>query len=353
MRGQSQFFASISLLLFLVTGRPGAVCEAGTQDTARLIEELHSNDFLTRKAATTALKQQGRSACPAVKQAVQSADLEVSRRCLGILQFWLHSENRATVQAANAALRELESSNDERICGAAMLARRDAPENIIKRLEKLGARFTYRHDNEVTGVDLSRQGISNRDVAALRSFYEVESIDLDYTEITSEVLSTFRNFSQLRELRLRCDCLQDEHLRALEPLSKLEVLNLWRTGLSDAGLKSLAALHQLKDLNLGCNRITDDGLKHLSEMKDLTTLNLVKTDITDRGLKHLVALPKLKYLNVKGTRVTTSGVQFLQQQCPDLNIRYCHDRVAPCDHCPEKDSNPHRPVDSDTSVRFE
>jgi hypothetical protein len=334
---------------------PQAACceEVAASDLTSLIADLGSEDFLTRKRASEKLKQRDQSAVIALKESACSRDLEVSRRSLAVLHFWLRSGDRALVQAANTALKELESSEDERIRREARFARRDAPENVIRRLEKRGARFKYRNDTVVTGVDLSRQGVSNRDVAALHPFHDVEAIDLDYTEVTSEVLSTFREFSQLRELRLRCGCLQDEHLQSLQPLSKLEILNLWRTGLTDAGVKHLAPLVNLKELNLCHNSITDESLTHLSQMKELTTLNLVQTDITDIGLKHLAVLPKLRLLNVKGTKVTLSGIQQLQTERPDLKIRYCRDQNEACPKRHENHPKPLKPVDSGTSDRFE
>ncbi len=101
----------IALLLTLgFAGIERVHAEPGDADTAALVADLGHDEFERREAATTALVALGAKAVPHVQAAVESPDLEVAIRALGVLErLYVHGDE-TTWEPVEDALDALEAS---------------------------------------------------------------------------------------------------------------------------------------------------------------------------------------------------------------------------------------------------
>ncbi len=105
----------------------------------RLVQQLGSDQFSDRKAATNALQQMGASAFPALARAAKSADREVTSRVVGILKHHLESSDKTTKAEAKKTLEQLAFGKHEL---AARLAKQSLkPAEPLMSIEDLRARL--------------------------------------------------------------------------------------------------------------------------------------------------------------------------------------------------------------------
>ena len=111
-------------------------------------------------------------------------------------------------------------------------------------------------------------------------------------------------------------------IEQLARFGNLQQLELQNDHLTAQAYKSITRLNSLRAISLGGSNITDGKLDNFVQLTHLEALDLTATKITDAGLQPLAQLPELKSLNLTQTRATAQGVRQLQQQRPDIVIRY-------------------------------
>lgn len=98
---------------------PPTAPPATVEQIAGWIEDLTSDDFETRLQAASHLQEAGKPAVGPVAEAVLSGDLDVSTRCMGILESLVASTDAETNKAAREALEKLARSEQKAIAARA------------------------------------------------------------------------------------------------------------------------------------------------------------------------------------------------------------------------------------------
>jgi internalin A len=141
----------------------------------------------------------------------------------------------------------------------------------------------------VTTVRLSRNHVTDADLALLGAFPDLTAVYLVATGVTDDGLKHLRHLRGLRTLDLRV------------------------THVTDVGLKELQHFPELESLNLRETRVTDEGLKELAVLKNLRSLDLTATAVTGAGLGHLRGLDRLQSAELPPACVTSTGLRKLQE----------------------------------------
>ena len=323
------------------------------------IDELHDDQL--RAAAAKRLTEAGRDAIPFV--ALQSADLELAVCRLGILKALSASEDPATCETAQAAIKKM-VKKDYRLVpflhGAATEARIKAIENLKKhgaRMLMLGDsdRFQILIDANWTGGDDALLGLREFKIDSLQFLprFELE-LELpfppipEHPPITADGLVHLKHLGDIRSLTLP-GCATDESLRFLKGLTglrelginfagrdvtgitgtgfihladlKIEILDLSWSRMSSGNLKHVAQLKGLKNLTAPCS-MTDDGLRSLGGLTKLERLTIRRGEVTDAGLDYVTKLPSLRALILSDCKVTPEGVAKLRKSHPNLLVIY-------------------------------
>ena len=97
------------------------------------------------------------------------------------------------------------------------------------------------------------------------------------------------------ELDLSKQPVTDADLAAIATLKNLSKLNLSKTKISDAGVPQIKGLEKLESLNVYGTEIGDASLAAIGELKGLKRVYLFETKVTDEGVRKLAAAkPALK-----------------------------------------------------------
>jgi len=186
---------------------------------------------------------------------------------------------------------------------------------------------------DVTELDLSRCGLSSRDIRPLQYCTRLVSLDLSYNKISSlqplvrlvnlqtldlngnEItdLTPLRGLTNLRSLMLALN-----YARNLQPLSGLtdmEFMNLNNMGIVD--IRPLGGLTNLRRLALASNDIED--VRPLGRLEKLELLHLFNNEIDDfLPLKKLTHLSQLNIVQMKEIR--PDQLRALKAALPDCDI---------------------------------
>jgi hypothetical protein len=258
-------------------------------DVERLVQQLGSDRYAEREAASKALAEIGEPAMKPLRKAASSDDAEVRRRAKQLLE-----DIPARLQA-----------------------------QVLAGLQGLGGRVRvspYGGVGDVAiHVDLAHTKVGNADLGALALLRELHALNLSATNVSDAALVHVKNLDQLCTLRLSETKVTDAGLTELKGLRELTGLFLDRTAVTDAGLLHLKQLH-LTFLDLSNTKVTDTGLVQLQTMSTLYRLDLCNTDVTDAGLDHLKGLTGLGWLGVSGTKVSPQGMAELRRALPRVLI---------------------------------
>lgn len=94
----------------------------GAADLRSLIQQLDSDKFTDRQAASQKLFEAGKSAIPVIAEAATSPNRETSTRSIDILKKHAQSKDETAQKEARAALEKLAKSDDSRVASAATQA---------------------------------------------------------------------------------------------------------------------------------------------------------------------------------------------------------------------------------------
>ncbi|MFM7292895.1 MAG: PDZ domain-containing protein [Planctomycetia bacterium] len=213
--------------VWLCGGLAGAAEPSAAPDPAEirgLIEQLASEQFAQREAATRSLAAAGRPAIEPLREAIRRGDLEVSSRAVEILREMLAGEDADLATAAERTLESLAEGADDAVAGMAeatldfhMLG---VAEAARARLETLGAVVT--------------EGMLN---SGQRGFLVLLNARWKGTTEDLRLLVRLRRVLQVGVHGVRLD---DAGLAVLGRMRWLEQLQLYGTGTGDAAIEALA-----------------------------------------------------------------------------------------------------------------
>jgi hypothetical protein len=359
----------IALALLLSVVAIQHFCGGAAQaDIDWLIQQLRSDDFEERQAATRALELIGEPALKALRHAAKTAkDLETRRRAealagkigavvdavaairkrggtvvvddqrpgkpvvraeltgpdvrdaemkhVSVLAALQHLTLRKTAITADG-LHQLHGLTDLRSlglsgCGEVWLILRPSPFDHVQ--ERVPFLQHLAGMTRLEELDLSWTSTIDTDLADLKKLPRLRSLNLNHTQIRGAGMSHLGELPSLQTLRLAYTGTHDADLKHLEPLKALRDLDLENTWVTDAGLEALLRLPALTGLNLShCRDVSDAGLERLKPLTRLKELRLDSTGIGNNGLKHLRGMTDLEVLTLWGTRVDDDGVEHLR-----------------------------------------
>ena len=254
----------------------------------RFIRDLASDDFDVREAASKALKEWGEAALPALHEALESRDAEVSRRA------------RDVIEAIDGPLEEKASA-------------------LVKKCKGIVAS----DDNYPGCINVYLDQVpTDADLRLLKYLGPVGTLRLCGCDLNDSHLKALAGFSELKDFSFFGPKVTDSGLAALEKLTQLESVGMEGSDLiSDCGLEHLKELSALRTVTFGCDGFTDAGLEHLSGLKHLKRLFIAEgTRISGSGLVRLNSLPRLERLDLHGA-TTDEGLKPLEK-CVNLRSLY-------------------------------
>jgi Leucine-rich repeat (LRR) protein len=169
--------------------------------------------------------------------------------------------------------------------------------------------------------DTSTNAKNDEWMSHIARLYDLESLSLG-SDVTDAGLVHLKGLVNLKELFSSSRLVSDAGLSHLRGLTNLKVLSLSGSRITGSGLSELTGLTNLETLNLACAPVKDDELARLSSLPHLRELNLADTPITDAGLIHIRSLKNLESVDLQYSHVTLTGARRLQQERPDLVVRY-------------------------------
>jgi len=262
-----------------------ATASVSAKQVKKWVTDLNSERFYDREVATEKLIAAGAIAVSPVAEAVAENNLEVTTRCIYILQELALSVDPRTEGAAHGALMKMAESR-----GTATGRRAAAT---------LGRLNSIRHDRALG--ELKRLGAN---VGSVSSHFGVPYIQRRSIEIGE----TWRG--------------EDKDLVRLGWLHDVDELVLQGPLVNDQWLKHAAKVSGLQNLTIKRAEITDEGIKHLSVIKELKTLALMYLPISDQSVQTLKELKAFTEMKIYGCRVTPAGASELKRALPTTDLDY-------------------------------
>jgi len=298
-------------------------------DAQRLVEQLGSERFSDRAAATRELQRLGREAIPQLVAGIRGNDAETRRRAIFILRDLAVSEDVADADAVFAALTKLAAEDNSLSQSLAeetlQDVRRERAEAALEQLRRLGAEVSNTAGEGVVVQLRSNWRGTEQDVAVLVRVEHLQALSIEDKEFGDSVLGHVAGLKELEWLYLGSSRITGKGLAKLSALTELRTLSLRNSGLSDDDFKQLPPLANLESLGLDGTKITDAGLDHLTNFPGIRTLWLDHTKITSSGLARLTALPDLAILYLSDTNVSGPGLDELHKltQLRSISLKNC------------------------------
>jgi Leucine-rich repeat (LRR) protein len=169
---------------------------------------------------------------------------------------------------------------------------------------------------EITAMNLTNSGVSDRGIAELPKLERIESLTLDYSNYTNAALDNVAKMKNVTELSIAggatLDKDSDKGLASISTMKQLNKLRADKVRFSPAGAAQIAHLTGLESLSLADTVMGDATLKDLSTLTGLKELDLSRTQITDPGLaQYVMPLKNLEVLKLAGTNITGQGLKEL------------------------------------------
>jgi len=290
------------LSLSAAAGSQGESQERPANSIRQWVEDLDSDQFIVRQAATWKLIDAGSKSITPMAEAATRGNLEVRSRASYILRKIADSGDRQAEQAVIAALERVAESADE-----------------------AAGRQAARLLTEWTKWKVARQQQAIAQIRRLGGTVSTLSADTMTVKIGSNWkggeagLAHLRNISNLRRLSLEHSTLGDNALAQLKGLTQVNTLYLGETEIRGSGLVHLKGLRGLTYLSLKDLKVDDNAVKPIGEMTQLTHLGLDGTTVTDAALSHLKNLTKLEVLWLNRSDVTDAGLAYYWGRSSSLN----------------------------------
>ncbi len=257
-----------------------------TADIRLWIQQLDSNEFVMRKAATENLIQAGQAAIAPLSEALNGSNLEVTTRAIHALRELSLQGDEATETEARKALERIartRPTSASRLAADALVALNELrQQRAIDRLKKLGAR-----------IGLTRNTIG----------FPPQPVVLR-VEIGPAWQGTAADLRQLRWI------------------DEMEELELTGPQVTDAYLLPVEQLPGLRSLIIKNANITDVAIRSIRDHRSLTKLDLMYTPVTDRCLDDLKTLVNATTIRIFGTNVTATAALDLDNALAQAKVEH-------------------------------
>lgn len=265
---------------------PAAPPAAAPPAVARWLEELDSDQFLTREAAMTKLIDAGAASVPPLVERIGRGNLELASRGVHVLRELALSTDLEVEEAARGGLEQL-----------ARMADSPAARRAESTLEALNETRQKRAIDE-----LSRLGAKVGAGQVQFQLGEVQSV------LTIEIGADWRGE------------LQD--LRRLRWLVGVQHVKFAGGRVTDEWMSYLTGMTNLTTLTLKRTGVSDDGLAAIRNLPKLQSVWVMYSPLTDRSVEHLRTLKQASFIKLYGTKITKPGVQQLTEALDGAKIDY-------------------------------
>jgi len=240
------------------------------------LEQLDSDQFSRRQAATRQLNRFGQDAVEPLVKVAQSGKLELTQRALGVLQQVALEQTPDDESGAWAALQQLVSQGS----GSASIGARAALDEIRRerqlqahsRLANSGIQIGFREfvidsssiNTEVVWIDKKWNG----DAGVLRWLRWINRVDhvlIEGDAVRREVLEHVVRMPDLRTIVLREATIRDDIFQPLESLSRIDQLEFRYITLQPEHAEKLARLSIRVSLSLMGTNLPVSGAQSLRE----------------------------------------------------------------------------------------
>lgn len=271
----------IAVLLFLSPGSLSSADPAEPQaprdnpPIATWIQQLDSDQFITRELATEQLLATGAAAVKPLASELIDANRELLSRGTYILRQLALSEDQKTSISAQAGLRNVAQFGNkqaQRQARATLARLSEIRHNrAVSELQRLGARTGTQH------VQVGQVIIRDLFTVELDEQWRGNAVDL----------RRLRWLQDLKCVKFSGEKIDDEHVRQLGDLEQLSIVVLKKANISDWALQHLSAQKNLQHIAIMYCPIGDKSLDHLKVHQRLVLLKLFGTEITAAGASQL------------------------------------------------------------------
>jgi Leucine-rich repeat (LRR) protein len=278
----------------------------------QLVTDLSADSFDTRQKATDQLKAMGTAALPYLKEAINSADLEVKKRAEDVVNSFLgkNAEPKSFTEW-------LDAQKSCEIVGKTntvpdMLRKELTSDQAKERSESLRDLAAFKQETGYGSFEASKLEKQANEWADMKgTMGRVTELKFNGKQITDDAVANLKNFPNLKSLSLAYTGITDKTLENLKDLGRLRSLSLTDTAITDKGMEHLRHLKNLESLGLDGTKITDAGTEALKDLKYLEELYIGKTKVTDKCLDNLKELPLLKTMYYHESGITDEGMKKL------------------------------------------
>ena len=291
------------LMAIAAIARPACAADPSPDEISGLVKQLDSDSYHSRQRANKRLFELGRKVIPAVVQAADGENLEVTFRSIGVLKQLGKSDDLATEDAAFAALAKLTQSTSGVVS------------NEARRV--LGFLKEGQHKRTIARIKEQGGEVSN----AIVYLGGIEMVRGNIVAGPNGLIFEHRSEKQPISVTIGPKWTGGaEGLSLLHRLQSISMLTLEGDKITDASFAALRGLDNLQSLSIKRTKITDVGLAHVATLKTLQTLEVFHSPVTDTSVKQLGGLSKLLSAKFYGTKLSPQGAETLAKLLPNAKI---------------------------------
>lgn len=259
--------------------RPAQPLKASADEIKTWVEELDSDSYFTRKAATDNLQRAGLPVVAALEPVLGGVSLEATTRAVHILQELALSTDMETETAARTALekaaKERVGAVSRRASAALETLNELRRERAIEDLKRLGAKPELRtmHNGVeivevLTGLEFGADFTGDvKDLRRLEWIGDIPQFELKFVgrHVTDAWLTSLPNCRSLASLHLNRTSVTTAGLRDLRKIDRLTLVSVWNTGVDDGVIEHIQACRGLTAVRLYGTRVTPEGIARLQQ----------------------------------------------------------------------------------------
>ena len=250
-----------------------------------LIATLHSDQFLERESATTALIEAGEPAIDSVAKAIRVGDVEIITRCVFVLRHLALSEDRAAAKKADETMsalaknaRPLVAQRIRRALASLYEVRR---KQSLTRLRSLGAKdrtaktqFGMQFAQVMLSLRIDDDWRGNKgDLEYLVYLTDFDQLTFVGPQVGDDWLEVVQRMPNLRSLILKHTNVTGKGLSHLQKLPRLDRVGLFYSSIDDSAVENLGELRGVSFLQLYGTKLSEEAANRLNEIMDQTMVD--------------------------------------------------------------------------------
>lgn len=251
-----------------------ATRNATPQQIAKWVEDLESEQFVTREIATMRLIEVGAPAIAPLVERVAKGNLETATRAIHILRELALSPDQAVEDAAREGLEKIAATQLAAAARRATVTLETLNETRQKRaideLERLGAKLGMGH------VQFGNQ-IESALTIDIGPDWQGEEQDL----------RRLKWLVGVRQVKFTGTRVNDGWMKYLSGMPNLHWLTLKRTSVSEKGLEPIRGFNRLQNIYIMYSPLGDGAVAHLKTLKSASLIKLYGTNISKAAAKDL------------------------------------------------------------------